>query len=97
MRSRLDSKGQPLNHGTRCNDTEGVVIKALSPGPIEDIPGSGNWVAQEVELNNPRRAHPRRVLSSYGIEDSDINVVGGKVTAMRALEKGAEITIVVEY
>ena len=86
MRNRLDSKGQPLNHGTRWNDTEGVVIKSLSPGPGE-----------EVELNNPRRAQPRRVLSSYGIEDSDINVVGGKLTAMSSLEKGSEITIVVEY
>ena len=95
MRNRLDSKGQPLNHGTRWNDTEGVVIKALSPGPGEDA--NGNPVAQEVELNNPRRAQPRRVLSSYGIEDSDINVVGGKLTAMSSLEKGSEITIVVEY
>ena len=91
MRSRLDNKGQPLNHGTKWNDTEGVVIKAISRGP--DAEGE----AQEVVLNNPRRAQPRRVLSSYGIEDSDINTTGGNLTALSSLAAGETITLVVEY
>tara|TARA_R110000824_G_scaffold36262_3_gene112855 strand:+ start:5748 stop:6035 length:288 start_codon:yes stop_codon:yes gene_type:complete len=95
MRSKLDNKGQPLNHGTRWNGTDGIVIKAISRGPIED--SNGNLVAQEVVLNNPRRAQPRRVLSSYGVEDSDINTTGGNLTARSSLAAGETITLVVEY
>lgn len=86
MRTRLNEEGKPLNHGTKWDDTEGVVIKAVSRGPGES-----------VKLNNPRRAQPRRVLASDGVVDSDVKNEGGELSAVSNLEAGKPITIIVEY
>ena len=85
MRSKVDQDNQPVTHGTKWNDTEGVVIKAVSRGPGE-----------EVELSNPRRAQPRRVLSSDGVT-SDLKQESGKLSVTSNKEAGEPINLVVEY
>lgn len=84
-RSQLGPDGQPLLHGTKWNDSNDVVIKAVSRGPGE-----------EVELNNPRRAQPRRVMSSSGVT-SDLKNEGGKLSVVSDLEAGKPLNIIVEY
>ena len=86
MRSKVDQTGEALNHGAKWNDTSGVVIKAISRGE-----------GQEVKLSNPRRAQPRRVLSSKGVKDTEISNSGGNLTAVSTLPAGKHITIIVEY
>jgi hypothetical protein len=85
MRSKLDKNSQPATHGTRWNDTAGVVIKGISRGP-----------GVTVELFNPRRAQPRRVLSSEGVT-SDLKQESGKLTVISDREAGEPINIIVEY
>ena len=85
-RSKLDRDGQPLLHGTKWNGEEGVVIKAISRGPNE-----------KVILSNPRRAIPRRVLSSHGIVDTDLSINGSEVSVVSNKPEGEPITIIVEY
>lgn len=85
MRSHVDKHMQPKTHGTKWNDTEGVVIKSVSRGPGES-----------VELSNPRRAQPRRVLSSEGVT-SDLKQESGKLSVTSNKEAGEPINLVVEY
>ena len=85
MRSKIDQDNQPVAHGSKWNDTEGVVIKAISRGPGE-----------KVELNNPRRAQPRRVLSSDGVS-SDLKQESGKLSVTSNQEAGKPINLIVEY
>lgn len=85
MRSKTDQDNQPVAHGGKWNDTDGVVIKGISKGPGE-----------KVELSNPRRAQPRRVLSSEGV-DSDLKQESGKLTVTSNKEAGKPINIIVEY
>ena len=85
MRSKVDQSNQPVAHGAKWNDTEGVVIKSVSRGPGEAI-----------ELSNPRRAQPRRVLSSDGVT-SDLKQESGKLSVTSNKEAGEPINLVVEY
>ena len=85
MRSKLDQHMQPKTHGTRWNDTDGVVIKGVSRGPGE-----------AVELSNPRRAQPRRVLTSEGVT-SDLKQESGKLSVTSDKEAGEPINLIVEY
>lgn len=86
MRSKLNREGQPLAHGIKWNDTEGVVIKSVSRGPGE-----------VVELTNPRRANPRRVVSSDGVNAKGLKQESGKLSVISYKEVGEPIHIVVEY
>ena len=85
MRRQIDKHMQPKTHGTRWNDTAGVVIKGISRGQGE-----------AVELSNPRRAQPRRVLTSEGVT-SDLKQESGKLSVTSDKEAGEPINLIVEY
>jgi hypothetical protein len=85
MRSKADVHGKPQHHGVAWNKPEQVVLKGVSRGPDE-----------EVEVLNPRRAQPRRVLSSDGVSSSLKNE-GGKLSVVSNLEAGEPFNLIVEY
>tara|TARA_R110002020_G_scaffold304315_2_gene520056 strand:+ start:4961 stop:5218 length:258 start_codon:yes stop_codon:yes gene_type:complete len=85
MRSKTDVQGKPLNHGVSWGEVGNVVIKGLSRGPGEP-----------VVLDNPRRAQPRRVLSSDGVS-SDLKNEGGELSVISDLEAGESFNLIVEY